>query len=111
MGVVDSVREVTIKDSSSGLGTLGGAALGAIGGSAIGGGRGAIATGIVGGLAGALLGSSVENAMNRKKGLEITVRLDNGELRAITQSVTGEQFAAGQRVRLLTSGGITRVTL
>ncbi|MFM0206591.1 glycine zipper 2TM domain-containing protein [Paraburkholderia sediminicola] len=109
-GVVESVRQVTIKDSPSGLGTLGGAALGAIGGSAIGGGSGAIATGIVGGIAGALLGSSIENTFDRKKGLEITVKLDTGDLRAITQTDTGEPFAAGERVRLLASDGVTRVT-
>jgi outer membrane lipoprotein SlyB len=38
------------------------------------------------------------------------VRLDNGDLRAITQSATGEIFRAGERVRLLSSGGVTRVT-
>jgi outer membrane lipoprotein SlyB len=43
-------------------------------------------------------------------GLEVTVRLDNGDIRAITQSSTGEIFRAGERVRLLSSGGVTRVT-
>ena len=45
-----------------------------------------------------------------KNGLEITVRLDNGDMRAITQTATGEVFQAGERVRLLSSGGVTRVT-
>jgi outer membrane lipoprotein SlyB len=38
------------------------------------------------------------------------VRLDNGDLRAITQAATGEVFQAGDRVRLLSSAGVTRVT-
>ena len=41
--------------------------------------------------------------------LEITVRLDSGEMRAIVQEAD-QQFVPGQRVRLLSSGGVTRVT-
>jgi outer membrane lipoprotein SlyB len=37
------------------------------------------------------------------------VRLDNGELRAIVQEAD-VPLQPGQRVRLLTSGGVTRVT-
>jgi len=111
MGVVESVRAVKIDSGESGLGAVGGGALGAVAGSAIGGGRGSLLTGIVGGLAGAVAGSMAEGKMRGGKGVEITVRLDNGELRAITQADTGDGFQAGQRVRLLTSGGVTRVTL
>ncbi|WP_153101399.1 glycine zipper 2TM domain-containing protein [Paraburkholderia hayleyella] len=113
MGTVESVRGVKISSNngqSSGLGVLGGGALGAVAGSAIGGGRGSIVTGIVGGLAGAVAGNALENSMATRNGLEITVRLDNGDIRAITQTATGEVFRAGERVRLLSSGGVTRVT-
>jgi outer membrane lipoprotein SlyB len=113
MGVVDSVRAVKISSNNgqpSGLGAIGGGALGAVAGSAIGGGRGSILTGIVGGLAGAVAGNTVENSTAMRDGVEITVRLDNGDLRAITQTATGEIFRAGERVRLLSSGGVTRVT-
>ena len=107
-GTVESVRAVTISSNDgqpSGLG-----ALGAVAGSAIGGGRGSIATAIIGGIAGAVAGNAVENGTAKRAGLEITVRLDNGDLRAITQSSTGEIFQAGDRVRLLSSAGVTRVT-
>jgi outer membrane lipoprotein SlyB len=113
MGTVDSVRAVKISSNNgqpSGLGAIGGGALGAVAGSAIGGGRGSILTGIVGGLAGAVAGNAVENGTAVRDGVEITVRLDNGDMRAITQSATGEIFRAGERVRLLSSGGVTRVT-
>ncbi|WP_109482238.1 glycine zipper 2TM domain-containing protein [Paraburkholderia sp. C35] len=113
MGTVDSVRAVKISSNNgqpSGLGAIGGGALGAVAGSAIGGGRGSILTGIVGGLAGAVAGNTIENSTAMRDGVEITVRLDNGDLRAITQSATGEIFRAGERVRLLSSGGVTRVT-
>ncbi|EOA02343.1 hypothetical protein HBH1_04217 [Herbaspirillum sp. BH-1] len=110
MGVVESIRNVTIDKGSSGIGTLGGAALGGIAaGSNIGGGNGALAAGIVGALAGGVLGNQAEAHLNNRPGLEITVRLDNGELRAITQDAD-EPFRIGERVRLLSNGRTTRVT-
>jgi outer membrane lipoprotein SlyB len=113
MATVDSVRAVKISSNNgqpSGLGAVGGGALGAVAGSAIGGGTGSILTGIVGGIAGAVAGNTIENGVAMRDGIEITVRLDNGDMRAITQSATGEVFRAGDRVRLLSSGGMTRVT-
>jgi outer membrane lipoprotein SlyB len=113
MATVNSVRAVKISSNNgqpSGIGAIGGGALGAVAGSAIGGGRGSILTGIVGGLAGAVAGNAVENGTAMRDGVEITVQLDNGDMRAITQTATGEIFRAGDRVRLLSSGGVTRVT-
>jgi outer membrane lipoprotein SlyB len=113
MAVVESVRAVRILSNDgqpSGLGAIGGGALGAVAGSTIGGGKGAILTGIAGGIAGAVAGNAVENSAANRSGVELTVRLDNGDLRSITQAATGEIFQAGDRVRLLSSGGITRVT-
>ncbi|TXC83048.1 glycine zipper 2TM domain-containing protein [Paraburkholderia azotifigens] len=113
-GTVESVRGVTI-DTGNGqpgvLGAIGGGALGAVAGSAIGGGRGSLLTGIIGGLAGAVAGNEVQHHFERKHGVEITVRLDDGTLRAITQRTDGPMFYAGERVRLLSDGGITRVTI
>ncbi|MBN3789213.1 glycine zipper 2TM domain-containing protein [Burkholderia sp. Bp8963] len=112
MGTVDSVRAVRIQSDGGGsaIGTLGGGALGAVAGSAIGGGKGSILTAIAGGLAGAVAGNAIGENMSTANGVEITVRLDNGDLRSITQAASGEVFRAGERVRLLSSGGVTRVT-
>ncbi|MEM5339306.1 glycine zipper 2TM domain-containing protein [Paraburkholderia azotifigens] len=111
---VHILRGVTI-DTGNGqpgvLGAIGGGALGAVAGSAIGGGRGSLLTGIIGGLAGAVAGNEVQHHFERKHGVEITVRLDDGTLRAITQRTDGPMFYAGERVRLLSDGGITRVTI
>ncbi|MBP0596701.1 hypothetical protein J8I26_01180 [Herbaspirillum sp. LeCh32-8] len=110
MGVVESIRNVTIDKGSSGVGTLAGGALGGIAaGSNIGGGNGALAAGIVGALAGGVLGNQAEARLANRPGLEITVKLDNGELRAITQDAD-EPFRVGERVRLLSNGRTTRVT-
>ena len=108
-GTVESVRNVVIVNPESGVGTMGGAALGGIAGSYAGSGRGSAAAGIVGAIAGGLLGQRVEASANHRPGLEITVKLDSGELRAITQAAD-EPFRPGERVRLVSNGYQTRVT-
>jgi outer membrane lipoprotein SlyB len=108
-GTVVSVRPVVIQsDRSSGVGALGGAALGGVAGSAIGGGRGQILTTIGGALLGGLAGNAVENQANKTQGLEITVRLDNGETRVIAQA-NDVPLSSGQRVQVISGGGPTRV--
>ena len=110
MGTVESVRNVAIVNPDTGVGTVSGAALGGLAGSRVGEGNGSVAAGILGAVAGGVLGNHVENRANTRPGLEITVRLDNGELRAITQ-LADEPFRPGERVRLLTDGyHRTRVT-
>jgi outer membrane lipoprotein SlyB len=110
LGMVESVREVTIVNRDSGTGTMAGAALGGIAaGSNVGGGNGSAAAAIAGALAGGIIGNRIEANVNNKKGFEITVKLDNGELRAITQAAD-ELFQPGERVRLLSDGRTTRVT-
>ncbi|WP_460904836.1 outer membrane lipoprotein [Paraburkholderia jirisanensis] len=113
MGTVESVRPVTI-DASNGqpgvFGAIGGGLLGAVAGSAIGHGRGSLFSGILGGVAGAVAGDQVQTHLERHQGEEITVRLDDGALRAVTQSTGEGRFYPGERVQLLSEGGVTRVT-
>jgi outer membrane lipoprotein SlyB len=108
-GRVESVRNVTIANPESGVGTMGGAALGGLAGSQAGRGNGSAAMGIVGAIAGGLIGQRVEAGANNRRGFEITVKLDSGELRAVTQTAD-ELFRPGERVRLLSNGYQTRVT-
>jgi len=109
MGVVESIRNVTINSGQTGVGTVGGAVLGGLAGSTIGGGRGSIAAAVGGAIVGGLVGQKVEQSANTKAGLEITVRLENGKLVAVTQDAD-VPFYVGDRVRLLSEGGVTRVT-
>lgn len=111
MGVVESVRQVTIEGTQGQVGAIAGGAVGGVAGSNVGQGKGATVGSILGAVAGGVAGSAVEREVTKKKGLEITVRLDNGELRAITQEEEAdEEFRPGERVRLLSSAGVTRVT-
>lgn len=109
-GTVDSVRTVTLPGKDSGAGALVGAVAGGIGGAEIGKGRGAAVGAVIGTVAGSLAGAALEDHLTRREALEIIVELDNsGELRAITQETGAQTFHPGERVRLVTGGGITRV--
>lgn len=109
LATVESVRPVTIQGTRSGIGPAAGAVVGGVAGSGVGHGRGSAIAGVLGAVGGGVAGQAIEEGTTRKNGVEITVRLDNGELRAIVQEET-DKFVAGQRVRLLTSGGVTRVS-
>ena len=108
-GTVVSTRAVTIQtDKPSGFGAVGGAALGGVAGSTIGGGTGQVLAAIGGALLGGLAGNAVENQVGKTQGLEITVRLDNGETRVIAQAAD-IALSSGQRVQVISGGGPTRV--
>ena len=109
LGVVESVRQVQLEGTKSPAGTVAGGALGGLAGSNIGHGRGSTAGAIVGVVIGAMAGSAVEEQITKKDGLEITVKLDSGELIAVTQEAD-EAFHPGERVRVLRGSGSSRVT-
>lgn len=110
MGVVESVRNVRLEGTESGVGAVAGGAVGGIAGSSVGGGKGQAIGAVLGAVAGGVAGAAAEEALTRKPGLEITVRLDSGRTIAVVQEDTGERFAIGDRVRILESGGQARVT-
>lgn len=109
MGVVESVREVQIEGTKTPIGAAAGAVVGGVAGSTVGGGRGSTVAAVLGAVGGGLAGAAVEEGVTRRKGLEITVRLDNGRMMAVTQEAD-EAFAPGERVRILSGGGVTRVS-
>jgi outer membrane lipoprotein SlyB len=106
---VESVRPVKIEGTRSGVGAVAGGAVGGIAGSTVGTGKTSSVAAVAGALGGGLAGQALEDGVTRKNGVEITVRLDNGEMRAIVQD-DSDKFFSGQKVRLLTHNGITRVS-
>lgn len=108
-GIVESIREVTMEGTKSGAGTFAGAAVGGVAGSNVGGGKGQIVGAIIGAVVGGLTGSAIEEGVTKKNALEITVKLDGGQLIAVVQEM-GENFNPGERVRVLSGSGSTRVT-
>jgi outer membrane lipoprotein SlyB len=109
MGVVESVREVLIEGTKTPIGAGAGAVVGGVAGSTVGSGRGSVVGTTVGAVLGGLGGAATEEAVTRQKGIEITVKLDSGRMLAITQAAD-EAFRVGDRVRVLSGGGVTRVT-
>jgi outer membrane lipoprotein SlyB len=111
MGVVESVREVKLEGTKSGVGTMTGAVVGGVAGSEIGHGKGSVVGSVLGAVAGGVAGAAVEEGTTRQKGVEVTVKLDGGRMIAITQAADDkETFKVGDRVRILSGGGVTRVT-
>lgn len=109
VGVVDSIREVNIEGTRSGIGAAAGGVTGGVVGSTIGQGKGSIVGAVVGAVAGGIAGAATEQAVTKQKGVELTIRLDNGQFIAVTQA-SDETFVVGDAVKVLGSGGSSRVT-
>ncbi len=108
-GIVESVRGVKLEGTKTPIGTGAGAVVGGVAGSTVGHGKGSVVAAVVGAVAGGLAGSAIEEGVTRKDGIEITVKLDSGGLVAIVQEAD-EQFHPGEKVRILESGGTSRVS-
>lgn len=107
-GVVESVRYVKLEGTKSGVGAVTGGAVGGIAGGAAGHGRGSSIAAVLGAVTGGLLGAAAEEGVTRQQGIEITVQLDDGSLLAVVQPAD-EEFVPGEKIRLLRTGGTTRV--
>lgn len=108
-GVVESVRQVRLEGTKTPIGGATGAVVGGVAGSTVGGGRGQIITSVLGAVVGGIAGAAAEEGLTRKDGIEITVKLDTGNLVAVVQEAD-EQFSPGDKVRIVESGGVARVT-
>ena len=109
-GTITGSRQVELRDIGQGdeiLGALAGGVLGAVVGQQVGGGTGkVIATG-VGATAGAAAGQRAGKYVGRAQSYEWFVRTDNGNEISVVQ---GEPtFSVGQRVRIVSDGGQTRL--
>ena len=114
-GVVVSVRNVTIEGDRD-SGNLFGSVLGAIVGSNIGGDDDETTRevgAVVGTAVGSVVGQNVGESLSRKAGVEIIIKLDTNEREiSIVQEVPEDidySFRAGDKVRIVRSGGKARV--
>lgn len=99
-GEVVMVRSVPMSGRSTVVGRTAGTIVGAAAGSVVGDGVGQIIASSAGAVVGAVAGEQVEEAVTRKDGLEITVRMDTGAVVTVVQEATVE-FVEGERVRVL----------
>ena len=61
-----------------------------------------------GAVLGGVAGGAIEEGRLRAERLQITVKLDGGRTIAIAQEA-GEEFKVGERVRIVTGDGVSRV--
>lgn len=110
-GTLVSVRPVAIQEKHAGtVGTVAGGAVGGIAGNMVGGGDGRTLATIAGVLVGAGVGNLAGKAVGSQQGLELTVRLDNGQEISVVQG-DDQAFSVGDRVRILTGkNGTVRIS-
>jgi len=99
-GVVESVREIDAKGQGSGLGAVGGGVLGGLLGNQVGAGRGKDVMTVVGVVGGAVAGNEVEKRVRATKSYEITVRLNDGSSRVISQA-SAPTWRTGDKVKIV----------
>src|SRR5437868_5828117 len=99
-GVVQSVHEVDTKGSGSGAGAVGGAVVGGVVGHQVGEGDNRKIGAVVGAVAGGLLGNEIEKEVRTTKSFDITVRLDDGSSRVISEA-TASPWHVGDKVKII----------
>ena len=109
-GIIEHLRPVKIEGTKTPIGSGAGAIIGGIAGSGVGGGRGSHVMAVIGAVAGGMAGAAIEEGVTRTQGVEITVKMNNGQTIAIVQVLPpNERFAVGERVRVISSGQNARV--
>jgi outer membrane lipoprotein SlyB len=109
-GVIEQLRPVKIEGTKTPIGSGAGAIVGGVAGSGVGGGRTRTVMAVIGAVAGGMAGAAIEEGVTRTRGVEITVKKNNGGTIAIVQALSpNERFTVGDRVRVLYGGQNTRV--
>lgn len=110
MGTIESLRPVQLEGTKTPIGAGAGAVVGGVAGSSIGGGSGSIVAAVIGAVAGGLAGSAIEEGATRTQAVEITIKEDDGPMRAYVQAMSeGEIFRVGERVQINIVNGNSRV--
>ena len=102
-GVVQSVRFVEVKGSSSGVGMVAGGVLGGVLGHQIGGGTGKTVATIAGAAGGAYVGNEVEKKKNTKGQWNVVIKMDGGQQRTFVYT-NQPTVHDGERVKLIDGG-------
>ncbi len=105
-GHIESVYVTEQKGESKGVGAVAGGAVGGLVGNSFGRGNGRTAATVLGVVGGALAGNEIEKRARTVKTWHITVRMDDGSTRNLTQS-TAPGWRNGDEVRLV-DGRLTR---
>lgn len=107
-GVIEGIRAVQVAGEPTGLGAAAGGITGAVIGSQIGRGDGRTIAAIAGAAGGAYAGNSIEKNMKKHVVHRITLRMDDGSMRVLTQTAAPD-YAVGARVRVVGQRIVERV--
>ena len=99
-GVIESTRAVKSKGEGTGVGAVGGAVVGGLIGHQVGAGRGNTVATAIGAVGGALAGNEVEKRVKSTTGYEVTIRLDDGSSRVVSEG-SSSAWHAGDRVKIV----------
>jgi outer membrane lipoprotein SlyB len=106
-GVIEAIRAVEVQGEASGVGAVAGGVAGAVIGNQFGRGDGRAVMTIAGAAGGAYAGNAIERNMKKHTAWRVTVRLDDGTLRTLSQSAQ-PPFAVGDRVRIVNGSALER---
>jgi outer membrane lipoprotein SlyB len=106
-GVIESIRAVEVKEKTSGLGAVAGGVAGGLLGNQIGSGGTRTVLTVGGAAGGAFAGDAVEGHLKKHTVWRVTVRLEDGSVRTVSQRAQ-PAFASGDRVRVLDGGTLER---
>lgn len=109
MATVESIRDIQIEGTKTPIGAGAGAIIGGVAGGNRSGNAASAIGSVLGSVVGGLVGAAAEEGVTRQAGFEITVKFDDGKMVAIAQGAD-EKFKVGDRVRIVTGAGVTRVS-
>ena len=106
-GTVDAIRSVEVNGAGTGLGAVAGGVTGAVVGNQIGRGNGNTAMTLLGAAGGAFAGNEIEKKVKRHYTYRITLRMDDGSFRTMSQSAA-PAVGVGERVRIIDGAIVAR---
>ncbi len=109
-GEVVHAEPMIVQAQMTGSGAQTGATVGAVAGALLADRGDRWLGGLLGGAAGGAIGRSAEKKAKKKKGWELIILLDSGQEIAIQVADKRARYAEGDRVRLMTGGGRTKVS-
>jgi outer membrane lipoprotein SlyB len=112
VGVIEQLNAVRIEGTATNIGTAAGTVVGGIAGSSTGGGKGSDVMRVLGAVVGGVAGAAAEEGYTREDGIEFSILLEDGSHISVVQekSVNDDTFKVGDKVRVIESGGVVRVT-
>lgn len=111
VGTVESVHKVRIEGTQTPVGATAGTIVGGIAGSGASGGKTGEVAAVLGAVVGGMVGAAAEEGYTREDGIEMAIKLEDGEYISVVQQISKtEEIKAGDKVRVIESDGVTRVT-